>query len=125
MTNGQIGKCCFTIHISIGTIPSERSFLEFADLVVIHETELDQSGSFQIPDWICEFDASSVALIYHTAGSTEEMLAAVARGKEINAGFMYITDDVLDNPFDTLPTFYREEVEALVATLGEVTCMSG
>jgi hypothetical protein len=66
-----------------------------------------------------------VALIYHTAGSAEEMLAAVARGKEINAGFMYITDDVLDNPFDTLPTFYREEVEALETTLGEVTCMSG
>ena len=51
------------------------------------------------------------------------MLAAVTRGKQLNAGFMYITDDVLNNPYDRLPTYYKQEVAALAVTSSTIPCI--
>jgi hypothetical protein len=83
---------------------------------------MSESGGFTIPSWICDIDASSICLLYHSAKGVSEMLDSVARGKELNAGFMYITDDVLYNPWDKLPTFYKEEVAALAVTSDSITC---
>ena len=83
---------------------------------------MSEAADFTIPSWICDIDASSICLLYHSAKSAPEMLDSVARGKELNAGFMYITDDVLNNPWDRLPSFYKEEVAALSATSDAITC---
>jgi hypothetical protein len=71
---------------------------------------------------MCSVDASSICLMYHSAKNSSEMLKAVSRGKQLNAGFMYITDDTMPNPYDKLPTFYKQEVAALAATSTSITC---
>jgi hypothetical protein len=60
--------------------------------------------------------------MYHSAKNATEMLKAVAGGKKLNSGFMYITDDTMPNPYDRLPTFYKQEVSALAATSAGITC---
>lgn len=41
------------------------------------------------------------------------MVQAVLKSKEKNAGYVYITDDGMPNPYDQLPTFYEDEVQLL------------
>jgi hypothetical protein len=82
---------------------------------------MSTSSSFTIPKWLCAIDASSICIMYHTATSSQ-MLAAVSKGKKLNAGFMYITDDTMNNPYDRLPTYYKQEVDALAVTSSSITC---
>ena len=91
--------------------------------VVIKEDYISMSSSFNIPKWLCSIDASSICLIYHSASNSTQMLAAVKRGKQLNAGFMYITDDVLNNPYDRLPAYYKQEVAALAVTSSPIPCI--
>ena len=71
---------------------------------------------------MCVYSASRICLIYHTSKTTTDMQAAVTKGKKSNAGYMYITDDEMPNPYDTLPTYYQQEVAALAATATGLTC---
>jgi hypothetical protein len=65
---------------------------------------------------MCNLKPSKLSLMYHSAASAVDMLKAIARSKRQNAGYVFVTDDVMKNPYDRLPTFYRMEVAALAAT---------
>ena len=71
---------------------------------------------------MCSYPASRISLIYHSSKTTTQMRAAVTKGKKSNAGYMYITDDVMPNPYDKLPTYYKQEVAALAATATGLIC---
>ena len=43
------------------------------------------------------------------------MKALLAEAVQRGAGAVYLTDDVLDNPFDRLPGYWAEEVQAVQA----------
>jgi len=81
-------------------------------VIVVHETTLSEIGSLEVPEWL-QSDPYSVSVIYHTAGNTDDMVQGVLRAKEMKAGYVYITDDVMSNPYDKLPSFYEEEVQIL------------
>ena len=52
----------------------------------------------------------------------------MSKGETINVAswgcnpYMYITDDVMPNPYDKLPTYYKQEVAALAATATGLIC---
>lgn len=54
-------------------------------------------------------------LIFQLFSDNATMLASVSKGKTQNAGYMFITNDVLDNPYDTIPPYYGQMVSALNA----------
>ena len=41
------------------------------------------------------------------------MLAHVALAADRNVGYLYITNDILTNPWDTLPQYWNAEVSAV------------
>lgn len=110
------------VVLNPGTIPDDQAFMIFADVVVIHEDDISTLSTFKLPAWLCKVDPKKICLIYYNANTSTSMLNAVAKTKKLNTGYVYITDDVLSNPYDTLPTYYQEEYNALAATSTNVTC---
>src|SRR5206468_3692290 len=85
-----------------GTITPE-CFVTSADVILNFEGSYSQYQSWTAAGWESSYDASHFwHLVYATAA--DEMPAAVLMSQQRNAGYVYVTPDVLTpNPWDTLP----------------------
>ena len=74
-----------------------------ADELVIFEGTAESYMRWTAPAWALAQPASRLVNLVHAAGDATTMAQVCARSKTQNAGYMYVTDDVLPNPWDTLP----------------------
>jgi hypothetical protein len=84
-----------------------------ADELVIFEGTPSAYLRWRPPAWVFGKVASRFShLVYATSASA--MAQVCAYSKNQNAGYMYVTDDVLPNPWDTLPagSYWTSEVSA-------------
>jgi hypothetical protein len=98
------------VMINPGTMTIE-DYVNVADYLMIVETDYGKysSGSFSISSWVNKYPANRfIHLIYATNSSY--LANAINLSKQRNAGYIYVTDDVLDNPWDTLPPYWSTEV---------------
>lgn len=92
-----------------GTVPDEE-YINVADQVIITEGKYADYPAREFPEWIFRYSADKFAhLIYETP--RESLSQAIASAKSRNAGYIYITDDGGQNAWDTLPTYWREELD--------------
>ena len=82
----------------------------------------DATGAYEYdktePAWIHNADKYPPSMFWHLVHSTPDVAAmrdAVALGKQRGAHHMYVTPDVLSNPWDTLPSgpYWSEQLTAL------------
>jgi hypothetical protein len=95
-------------HVLVGNpgIPADTAWqLEgaVADELVIFEGTAVDYATWVPPAWVRAYPADRFVQLVHGAGDPTAMAAACARSKTQNAGFVYVTDDVMPNPWDTLP----------------------
>jgi hypothetical protein len=51
-------------------------------------------------------------MLVHTApADVDSMRLHIDRAVARNIGYVYVTDDVLNNPWNTLPTYWTDEVD--------------
>jgi hypothetical protein len=74
-----------------------------ADVVVVFEGSAAQYLGWTPPAWVRERVASQISNLVYSAPDEAAMRQVCARSKTLNAGSMYVTDDALPNPWDTLP----------------------
>jgi hypothetical protein len=84
-----------------------------ADKVVVFEGSAASYQRWRPPSWVSGWIASRFVHLVHAA-SQPAMTQACARSKTLNAGSTYVTDDVLPNPWDTLPAagYWSQEISA-------------
>lgn len=84
-----------------------------ADRFVITEDVGSQYASFAPAPWVANYQRSRFVHLIHTEPSSTVMQndLAVAIGR--NAGAIYITNDVLNNPWDTLPDYWQTELDTI------------
>jgi hypothetical protein len=63
--------------------------------------------------WVGDTVAQRVSVLAHNVPDAAAMQAVLTHADAVNAGWFYITDDVLPNPWDTLPGYWEEMVEAV------------
>jgi hypothetical protein len=63
------------------------------------------------PDWVYRKTADRFALLVHTTPDIAAMKRAIDLGRGRHYGYVYITDDMGDNPWDTLPTYWQDMVD--------------
>lgn len=89
-------------------------YADSMDTIVVYE---DFAANYELgyiaPAWLIGRPANAFGHIIHTTTDLQQMTEFFDLAIERNAGFLYITDDVLDNPYDQLPIF-AEELWALV-----------
>jgi Spherulation-specific family 4 len=101
-----------------------EAFIPAADVLVIFEGPYTNSdptmASFQsypnkgpytvLSPWWLNYDSSQIANIVYDTSTPFKMLVSAIKAIGYNAGYIYITDDQLPNPYDTLPSYWSEEV---------------
>lgn len=95
-----------------GTYPDE-GYVALADVLLVFESTYLKYQSSVTPAWVYKYAPERFYHIVYETPEETAMLQAVQWARERNAGYVYVTDDVLDNPFDTLPGFWTSELAEL------------
>jgi hypothetical protein len=83
----------------------------FDSLVVYEDAEPGFATGYAAPDWSAGL--TDLAMIVHTTPSPGRMRADLSRMLGRGARWLYVTDDVLPNPYDRLPGFWSDEAALL------------
>lgn len=87
-----------------------------ADNIVVFENFASNYPGYNPSNWNADYPRERLSHLVHTQGSSSAMLENVEQSYEQNAGYVYVTNDVLGNPWDTLP-FYWDELVTAVETI--------
>ncbi|MFH8342582.1 spherulation-specific family 4 protein [Streptomyces sp. AM6-12] len=111
------------VVVNPGASPDE-CYTQAADTLVTFEGTYDdyvKGYSDGRQAWEASADPSKIWHLIHTTGSESQMRNAVSLSKQRNAGYVYVTDDdntpvdgqQWGNPWDTLPAYWSDEVNAV------------
>jgi len=85
-----------------------------ADEVVVFEGPAANYQRWTAPPWTAAKPASRLVHIVYAAATASAMQQTCSRSKRLNAGLVYVADDTLPNPWDTLPAgaYWTSEIVA-------------
>ncbi len=104
---------------------TKECYADSADIIVNFEDTYeayamkDSTGAYGYdktePAWIHKYPSNKFWHLVHSTPDAAAMKDAVSLGKQRGAYYMYVTPDVLSNPWDTLPSdpYWSEELTAL------------
>ena len=81
-----------------------------ADSLIVFESFASDYPGYTPSGWNFNHDPSQIGHLVHTTANQADMLTYLDLAVQRNAGQVYVTDDALNNPWDTLPTFWDAEV---------------
>jgi hypothetical protein len=87
-----------------------ESYLTVCDTIVMFEGYGDDWPAYQLDAFVRTYPSERFAALVHTAPDTATMRTSIDIAIARNVGYMYVTDDILPNPWDTLPGFWEEEM---------------
>ena len=80
------------------------------DSLMIFEDNGTNYGSFTPSSWVANYPAQQFVHLPYGVATATTMSNYVGLAVSRNAGWIYITDDTLPNPYDTLPSYWTNEV---------------
>ena len=93
----------YYIVLNPGTMPNEGYF-DIADNIIVFEDSVDKLSS-----GVCNSNIDKSSIIVYDANETQmKNIIKTYKCKNI-----YVTDDDMPNPYDTLPSYFDEEIELL------------
>lgn len=81
-----------------------------ADVLIVVENTPAIYDHYVPSPWNATVPADRLCHLVHTQLSAAQMKAELALARTRNAGWVYLTDDVMINPWDTLATYWNLEV---------------
>ncbi|MEV4416962.1 spherulation-specific family 4 protein [Catellatospora sp. NPDC049609] len=84
-------------------IDTEPCYADVGDVSLTFEGTYETYLGWQPPTWHRALDPRRFWHLVHATGTAEQMRDAVALSKQRQAGYLYVTPDVLANPWDSLP----------------------
>ena len=94
------------VAMNPGVVPAQ-GYINISDTTVIFEGTYTTYKTWSAPSWVFSYPASKFThLVYATSTSKNMKDAILTKSKSRNAGYVYVTNDVLPNPWDTLPSAY-------------------
>lgn len=102
--------------------PSGQTTWTIADYAASADTlvtfEADRAAylsDYTPPPWLADVSAEHFGHIVHDVGDAAAMRAALRLAVQRKAGYLYVTDDVLRNPYDLIPSYWSVEIEVVRA----------
>lgn len=83
-----------------------------ADAACLYEG-FERWDRFTPPEWTKELKPDRIAALLYKVDSAGEMQKHIRQAKERRLGWIYVTDDSGNNPWDRLPSYWDEEVKAI------------
>lgn len=83
------------------------------DTAVIFESESNEWPDYSPDDYVTSgiYPAERFAMLVHTTPDVLRMRSHIDGAEARNIGYVYVTHDELDNPRNSLPTFWSAEVD--------------
>jgi hypothetical protein len=81
-----------------------------ADIAVVFESSYSSWKSFVPSSYMFKHNNTEFAAIIHTC-SKADFNSAFDKAISSNIGYVYVTDDVMSNPYDILPTYFSNQVD--------------
>ena len=100
------------VALNPGTIPDE-GYISIGDTTIIFEGTYITYKSWTAPSWVNNYAASKMTSLVYDTASVKDMNSAIRKSTKIKTGNVYITKDVLPNPWDTLPSYWNAELSAI------------
>ena len=101
------------VALNPGTVPDER-YAALADLLVVFEGPYSAYRSWSPPVWQERYPRQRFwHLVYATPRGS--LPAALRAAERRSAGVVYVTDDAMDNPWDRLPSYWGQALDAVRA----------
>ena len=86
-------------------IQTKECYAKAADIILSFEGSYDTyNNSYVDADWVYNYPGSLFWHVVYDVANSSQLLDVVSLSKQRNAAWIYATDDVLSNPYDTLPT---------------------
>lgn len=95
-----------------GIVP-DRGYFEFADAIVTFEDPADAYfNSREPPEWL---RTETRADVWHIISDVpqDRLEEVMERARQHGATEIYVTDDVEPNPYDSLPSYWSDKVDAV------------
>ncbi len=107
-----------------GTSVPESFFAQnAADVIVTYEDAADDPGNpyagAAAPPWVEAYPAQRFANIVYNVPTIEAMRGTIALALSRHVGVVYVTSEVLPNPYDALPDYFEREFRACPADLDD------
>ena len=99
------------VALNPGTIPDE-GYMSIGDAVNIFEGTDATYKNWDPPSWV-DIHADKVVNLVHATSSNKKMKNAIKKSKERNSTRVYVTNDALPNPWDTLPSYWNQELSEI------------
>jgi Spherulation-specific family 4 len=90
-------------------------YLAVADTLVTFENGTGSYAGAATQPWMSTAAPQRQANLLYNVGSEAAMRDLVNQAAQRNVGYLYITNDVLPNPWDQLPSYWLAEVAAISA----------
>jgi hypothetical protein len=94
--------------VNFGTLPAQ-SEMTAGDILVTFEGAYSSYGSTRFPSWAASYPPSRFYNIVYNVPDQLSMLSVLREAASAGVGQIYATDDVLPNPYDTLPSYLSTE----------------
>jgi hypothetical protein len=97
---------------------TQEAYLSTAtgDALVTFEDFGSNYPGYQPDAWTSNYSPAHFATLLHTVSSATTMAADLELAGQRNVGLVYVTDDTLPNPYDTLPSYWDQEIAQKQAT---------
>jgi hypothetical protein len=92
-----------------GTNVDER-YLQMADIVNIFEGSPADYAAWAPAAWVANYPATRFSHLIYGVPDAASMTTVLNQALTRQAGYVYITSDVLPNPFDVLPAYWTTEI---------------
>ncbi|MFC4116698.1 spherulation-specific family 4 protein [Nonomuraea zeae] len=106
-----------------GVSPAE-CFEDAADILVTFEgsysSYLNRQDPYLPSAWEADYDPKRIWHLIYDVPDATALATVIATSKANNAGYVYVTDDVLANPWDKLPPYMPQQVTAAKGSGGVV-----
>jgi hypothetical protein len=86
-----------------------------ADRLMVFENVSSEYSDYAPSTWNKNYDSSRFVHLIHTEPSATTMQTRLEQSLTKGVGGIYVTHDVLNNPWDTLPIYWQAEVDAIAA----------
>lgn len=100
------------VAMNPGVVPY-RGYINISDTTVIFEGTYNTYKTWTPPSWVSSYPASKFTHLVYATSTLKNMNDAITKSKSRRAGYVYVTNDDLPNPWDTLPGYWGTELNKI------------
>ena len=89
---------------------THRAYVEVCDILCVEErpVEVTEDRSESLTRWMDGQPPDKFAYFIFNVASAAKMRRVLKKARQRNVGYVYVTNDALDNPWDTLPSYWND-----------------